>query len=252
MEFSVNDTPCLVYGLRDGSASLYLGTGGGTIGGQGLPRVRVAAKDWVQTALPFAARARATETHPLPTPGRVRFSIFTPGGVRAAEADESELRRGEGDWLPVYAAAQDVMTAFRMAEEGAEGADEQSYVNCLLTAMARGTARAVTVTEGMAPPDPARLTADRLDLEWIADHGFGLDRLSSGTIIGLLLRLAGFRWFLPWQSERSIETKVADHGGETLSDAVFRVRRHRAQGRMEVEIVLMRTNAKRGARAGRS
>lgn len=118
MEMGLEHGTCLVYGLRDGTASLYLSTGGGWLGGQGIPRVNAAAKDLVRVARDFAGRLERANDHPLPARGRVRFSIFTTDGVRAAEAAESDLMRRRGDLLPLFAAAQEIITGFRLNDEG--------------------------------------------------------------------------------------------------------------------------------------
>ena len=239
MEVALDRGTYLVYGLRDGSASIYLSTGGGSIGGQGQPSINAAAKKLVEAARPFLPGMPRVEELPLPAPGRVRFSLLTSAGVHAAETDEAELMSRRGELLPVFAAAQEILTAFRRFERREPG-DESSYVNCLLTALARGTAVSATLIEGSPPPDPAGLTADATDLAWIAELGFVLDRLSTSKIIHSLLKLAGFRWFHLGKAEGRIQVKLAAHGGKSVSDARFRVLRRRRGGRVEMEIAPVR------------
>src|ERR1700709_372584 len=55
MEVTFDTGTCLVFGLRDGSASVYLSSGGGSIGGQGRPHINAAARKLVETAREFLA-----------------------------------------------------------------------------------------------------------------------------------------------------------------------------------------------------
>jgi hypothetical protein len=234
MEIGFDTGTCLVFGLRDGSASVYLSSGGGSIGGQTRPHINAAAKRLVERARPLLGRLPKVAEYPLPADGRVRFSLFTTAGVHASEADERDLMREEGELFPLFAAAHEIITGFRQIE-APEPKNEPAYVNCLLTTLARGHARSVTLRKGTPPPDPTHLTADAEDLQWIAKIGFALDRLSTQAIIALLLKEAGFRWFQVGKAIGHIQVKLADHG-ESFSDVVFRVQRRRRQGRIEVEI----------------
>jgi hypothetical protein len=159
--------------------------------------------------------------------------------VHAAEADEGALMSGRSELLPLFAAAQEIITGFRHGEQ-AEPSDEPSYVNCLLTTLARGTATSVTLTDATPPPNLAHLTSDDIDLKWIAEIGFVPDHLSSQKIISLVMNLAGFRWFQFGKTEGRIQVKLAAHGGESFSEVVFRVLRRRREGRIEVEIAPVR------------
>jgi hypothetical protein len=240
MEMGLERGSFLVFGLRDGSARLYLSSGGGSLGGQGRPSVNAAAKKLVQTARGFVERLAPASEHPLPAVGRVRLSIFTPSGVRAAEAAVAELRSGSSELFPLFKGADDIITAFRLAEQQRQVSNEPMYLNCLLTALARGTAASATLVEGQPPPDPAQLTADPVDLEWIAELAFARDRLSSEKIIAMVSKLAGFRWFLVGKKTGRITTRLAAHGGGSFDQARFTVERRRRDGRLEVEIAPIR------------
>lgn len=222
MEFAATVASCLVFGLRDGSASFYVSTGGGAIGGQGQPAINAAAKKLVEVARPFAARFPLVDDYPLPAKGRVRFSILTVAGVRAAEADEAELSRGQGELLPLFAGAHQIITGFRLAQQRGP-ADESDYINCLLTALGRGNGKSVTLTIGSPPPDLKPLTADPADLKEIADNAFVRERLSTPKIIETLLHMAGFRPPEVPKTEGRIATKLVAHGGKSTTDVTFRV-----------------------------
>lgn len=235
MEFAVPSAVCLVFGLRDGSASMYLSSGGGFIGGHGRPEINAAAKRLVETARPFAASFPRVHEYPLPTAGQVRFSLLTTDGVRAAVADESELRSRRGELFRLYVGAHEILTGFRLMHEGKDGEQpkEPTYVNCLLVALARGSISSVTLTKGTPPPDPARLTADETDLKWFAEIGFDFAHLPTAKIISYVLQMAGFGRFTLWKREGIITTKLAAHGGQSFTDVRFRVRK---LGRAAIEI----------------
>jgi hypothetical protein len=93
MEIGFDTGTCLVLGLRDGTASVYLSSGGGSIGGQTHPHINAAARKLVETARAFVGRLPVVAEYPLPAEGRVRFSLFTTAGVHASEADEGDLMR---------------------------------------------------------------------------------------------------------------------------------------------------------------
>jgi len=235
MEIGFDTGTCLVLGLRDGTASVYLSSGGGSIGGQTHPHINAAARKLVETARAFVGLLPVIAEYPLPAEGRVRFSLFTTAGVHASEADEGDLMREEGELFPLFSAAHQIITGFRQVE-APERNDEPAYVNCLLTTLARGHATPVTLIQGVPPPDPTHLTSNAEDLRWIAKIGFALDRLSTQAIIGLILKEAGFRWFHLGTATGRIQVKLAAHDGESFSDVAFRVQRRRRQGRIELEI----------------
>jgi hypothetical protein len=225
----------LVYGLRDGSASLYLSTGGGTIGGGGRPMIRAAAKRFVQSAREVAPSLPLVREHPLPSMGRVRFSVFTPEGVRAAEAVEADLEAGRGELLPLFVSAHELIARFRHLEQP-KPPQESEYLNCLLMALARGKAASVTLTKGVRLPDPAALTEDALDVEYIAEQEFDYTQLSANHVVAMVRKLAGFRWFHFGRNERRFRTRLVAHGGKSDIVVTFRVERRKRHGGMEVQI----------------
>jgi hypothetical protein len=239
MEVGLPKASYLVFGLRDGSASLYFSTGGGHLGGQGTPSINAAAKSLVETGRAFAEAWPVVKEHPLPSPGRVRFSILTSAGVRAAEVAEEELEGGGSPLYPLFKAAHEIITGFRLREQQ-EPRDERSYLNCLLTTLARGSTAAVTMMERKRPPDPADLTQDPSDLKWIAKIRFDLERLDTAKIIHLVLSAAGLQAF-GGKADGEIRTRVLRHGGAASVEAVFLVRRRRGLFRTVVEIRRVRS-----------
>jgi hypothetical protein len=106
----------------------------------------------------------------------------------------------------------------------------------LLTALARGTGASVTLSKGARLPDPAGLTADALDLEYIAEQEFDYTQLSADRIIEMVLKLAGFGGFQLGKNEGHIRTRLAAHGGASLTDVAFRVERRKRRDGVEVQI----------------
>lgn len=122
--------------------------------------------------------------------------------------------------------------------------DERNYVNCLMTSLARGTAKSVILAEGLPLPDPAQLTSDPNDLHWIEGFGFNLQRLSTAFIIGFIVRAAGFRWYRFRTNEGTIAA-ILPRDGEPPRKAEFRVTRRLSAGhldRTEIEITPVPNN----------
>ena len=73
-EFVAKGQPVTIVALDDGNASIYLGTGGGFIGGFGHESCRRAAKSVCASADPLVPKARRVAELPLPEEGTWQFS----------------------------------------------------------------------------------------------------------------------------------------------------------------------------------
>jgi hypothetical protein len=239
MEVGLPRGTALVFGLRDGSASLYLSSGGGSIGGQGRPQINLAAKKLVQAARGLVDKLPRVEEYPLPPTGQVRFSLFTSSGVRAAQVSERDLLGGQSELLPLFVSANEILAGFRLAEEQGR-ANEPLYFNCLLTALARGSATSVVLTAGTTVPDPSTLTTDPQDLAWFSSIGFSLEAQSTEKVIDLILKTAGFRPLSFGKKEGTIRASLAARDGKASSIFTFRVTKRSTHGRVQVEIVPVR------------
>jgi len=100
----------------------------------------------------------------------------------------------------------------------------------LLTALARGHAGSVALTAGAPLPDPASLTNDAQDLDWIATAAMDLGAQSSERVVNLLLEAGGFRRFHLRKTEGLIRTSLQAHDGASSVNFDFTLEKQRAEG----------------------
>ncbi len=96
-----------------GAASIYFSSGGGNIGGEGVPKIRAAAQRCVEIAVTSSADFTPTTSFPLPKPGEVRFYAVSANGVSSAEASQASLESRTSHLSNLYAAVQNIITGFR-------------------------------------------------------------------------------------------------------------------------------------------
>jgi hypothetical protein len=116
MEIGYDTGVATVVAFGDGTASIYLSTGGGFIGGASHATIRTAAQAMVARAAQFQPHATLTTTFPLPTPGETRFYLLTDAGVLTACAAEHDLGEQRHLWAPLFYAGQAVLTQYRQLE----------------------------------------------------------------------------------------------------------------------------------------
>ena len=104
--------------LADGSASLYLSTGSGVIGGGIDPGVNASARRMVRRSQHVARLMNATAEYPLPDPGTVRFYLLTSDGILTAVGGEETLGAGDHGLSDLYHAGHDVITRLRGVASG--------------------------------------------------------------------------------------------------------------------------------------
>ncbi len=73
MEIGYEKGSATAIALADGSASIYLSTGGGSIGGAGHESIRKAAQRMVSVAAKFQPQTKTTKDFPLPKNGQTIF-----------------------------------------------------------------------------------------------------------------------------------------------------------------------------------
>src|SRR5262249_6874195 len=116
METAFPKATVTVVAFADGSASIYLSTGGGFIGGGGHDPIRRPAVAMVQSARPLQPQTTLTSTFPLPTPGQVTFYLRTDAGVFSAQAPERDLGERRHPLSPLFYAGQGVITQYRLQQ----------------------------------------------------------------------------------------------------------------------------------------
>jgi hypothetical protein len=118
MDLGYGDAVATLSVFADGSASLYISTGGGVIGAGEHQTVRAASEQLLAIVEAHHADFERAKEVALPRGGRVHFHIRTFGGTLTAEADEQELGIGRHKLSPVFHAGHAVITQMRLASEG--------------------------------------------------------------------------------------------------------------------------------------
>jgi len=103
--------------LSDGNASIYLSSGGGSIGGGGHETIRRAAQAMVTLAAKFQPQATATKEFPLPKNGQTIFYLLTDSGAFTTSASEQDLGEERHPWSPLFHAGHEVIGQYRLIEE---------------------------------------------------------------------------------------------------------------------------------------
>ncbi len=115
MDWHVDRGTVTVVAAADGSASLYLSSGGGYIGGgQKIPALREAALYAVTLANSLRLHFEATESSALPAFGDVTFYLTTGDGLFTAVAPEAKLRAGTVPLAVLGGAMQKIVTEYRL------------------------------------------------------------------------------------------------------------------------------------------
>jgi hypothetical protein len=113
MDWGVTEGLATAVALSDGTASIYLSSGGGYIGGQAHDSIRRVAQTTVEIAAEFQPQMQATSTFPLPKQGEVIFYILTDSGVFTASVPEQELRTHRHPLWKLGDAVQAIITQYR-------------------------------------------------------------------------------------------------------------------------------------------
>jgi hypothetical protein len=117
MDWGVDNGTATVVAVADGTVSIYLSSGGGSIGGgQGHKAIREAGQKFLNLAKESLSKMQKTTECPLPGKGQVYFYARTEAGVFTARTSQEELNsqhhplRGLGD------AAQEIITKYRQIQ----------------------------------------------------------------------------------------------------------------------------------------
>jgi len=117
MDWGLDGGSTTVVALSDGSASVYLSSGGGYIGGEGHDAVRKAALKTVQLAHGLQPLMSVTKAYPLPRSHQVIFYLLADSGIFAASASEEELQASTHPLFNLGNAVQNIITQYRIIED---------------------------------------------------------------------------------------------------------------------------------------
>jgi hypothetical protein len=117
MDWGVAEGSATVVAIADGTASMYLSSGGGSIGGgQSHDSIRQAAMRGVSVAADFLPEMRRVTSYPLPGAGEVVFYVLTDAGVFSASASEKELGGHRHRLSKLGDAMQEIITQYRVVQ----------------------------------------------------------------------------------------------------------------------------------------
>ena len=118
MDWGIPSGSATIVAIADGTASVYLSSGGGFLGGgQSHESIRSAAMTTVKAAEEVQQLMHPTTTFPLAPLGQVNFYILTDAGVYTASASEDDLRRHRSPFYKLGDSAQAIITEYRMIQE---------------------------------------------------------------------------------------------------------------------------------------
>lgn len=114
MDWGIPSGTVTVAAYADGTASVYLSSGGGFLGGgQAHESIRSAAKRTIEIASELRSSMKPTTTFPLPQTGQVIFYVRTKSNVLTASASEQDLRSHVSPLFKLGDSAQVIITEYR-------------------------------------------------------------------------------------------------------------------------------------------
>jgi hypothetical protein len=118
MDWGIPAGTATVAAYTDGTASVYLSSGGGYLGGgQSHESIRNAAMKTVEIASELKSLMQPTTSYPLPQRGQVTFYVRTDAGVLTATASEDGLRSHRSPFYKLGDSAQTIITEYRLMQE---------------------------------------------------------------------------------------------------------------------------------------
>lgn len=118
MDWGIPAGTATVAAYADGTASIYLSSGGGYLGGgQSHESIRNAAMRTVEIASELKSLMQPTTTYPLPQRGQVTFYVRTDAGILTATVPEDDLRSHRSPLYKLGDSAQTIITEYRLIQE---------------------------------------------------------------------------------------------------------------------------------------
>jgi hypothetical protein len=118
MDWSLDSNIVTLVCLADGTTSMYLSTGGGTIGAGQHDATAAASIRALKGAESLIDEFPIAETAPLPGPERTALALLTFSGLRRVEEETSGLVAGTSKFSDLANALQDVIHEIRLASDG--------------------------------------------------------------------------------------------------------------------------------------
>lgn len=117
MDWGVTKGTATVVAMSDGSASVYLSSGGGFIGGAGQEPIRNAAQKAVAIARDVRLPAKPVSIFPLPEQHGVFFYFLTDDGVFTVQSNDQEMKSSSHPLKEIGDAMQEVITQYRLWDQ---------------------------------------------------------------------------------------------------------------------------------------
>jgi hypothetical protein len=103
MDLGVENGTATVVAFEDGTASIYLSSGGGFLGGgQGYEAIRNAGRHMLEVGRELQRSMHKTTEYPLPSSGAVSFYAVTNSGVFTASVSELDCKKGRSPFAKLY------------------------------------------------------------------------------------------------------------------------------------------------------
>jgi hypothetical protein len=116
MELAVDAETATIVAMADGTASLYVSSGFGVIGGRDHSRVREAAQRMVASA-PHAVGVPVSDEYPKPSAGAVRFYFREDGTTRTIEIEEEAIRLDDHPLHELFVLGHELLSEIREVVE---------------------------------------------------------------------------------------------------------------------------------------
>jgi hypothetical protein len=121
MDWSLDDAVATIVSLADGTTSMYLSTGGGSLGAGEHPAAAAASLSAVRLAETMLDDFPGATGSPLPPRGRTALTLLTFSGLRRFEDDNAAFENDASRVSPVANAMQNVIHEIQVAEASVHG-----------------------------------------------------------------------------------------------------------------------------------
>jgi hypothetical protein len=119
MDWGLGSGTITVVAISDGTASVYLSSAGGYIGGgQSHESIRHAAQDMVAIADKFQPQMRPTTSYPLPQSREIILYVLTDAGLFSARGTQDDFSSHRHPLSNLGDAAQKIITLYHELNEG--------------------------------------------------------------------------------------------------------------------------------------